>query len=89
MMYPRLDSSNDDLTSELQEGQTPKIIPLFKQPKEKKQEIGMKEYVDTRCNEVAAYVDIQDNKVVAFVINWIKTTFTKDLLEYLNVTKPL
>lgn len=72
MAFPRLDSSQSS-SFVVQENQDQVIIPLHQQPKEEPKEISLKEYVD-----------IQDNKVVAFVINWIKTTFTKDLFEYLN-----
>lgn len=69
MSYPKLNSLQDGSSvQQLEEGQEQKIIPLFKEPEkteeQKKQEKNLK--------IIQEYVDNQDNKVVAFIINWIK-----------------
>lgn len=70
MNYTRLDSSQGKSSAPvLVEGQEQKIIPLFKAPEkteeQKKQEESLK--------AIQEYIDNQDNKVVAFVIGWIKS----------------
>ena len=70
MSYTRLDSSQGKSSAPvLVEGQEQKIIPLFRVPEkteeQKKQEESLK--------AIQEYIDNQDNKVVAFVIGWIKS----------------
>lgn len=58
----------------------PKIIPLL-QPKKEGPEEPKKLEVPA---DTVEYMDIQCNKVAAFIINWIKTTFASDIIKYLQ-----
>ena len=84
-MIQRLDSSKcSTRSSELSEGQTPKIIPLNSQTqsstKTESVEDGIKE--DKKV-DIREYIEAQNNLVVAFLIKWIRGTYTKELLGYL------
>ena len=84
-MIQRLDSSKGSTrSSELPEGQAPKIIPLNSQTQSSTAtesiEDGIKE--DKKV-DILEYIEAQNNLVVAFLIKWIRGTYTKELLGYL------
>lgn len=76
MTHTQLSCFKTENSTRLQEGQEQVITPIHSQPKEEPKEINIKDYVD-----------MQDNNVVTFVINWIKSVFAKDLLEYVNYSE--
>lgn len=79
-MIQRLDSSKcSTRSSELPEGQTPKIIPLNSQSKP----ANTADQVEDKRVDIHSYVEAQNNLVVAFLIKWIRSTYTKELLGYL------
>ena len=84
-MIQRLDSSKcSTRNSELPAGQTQKIIPLNSQTqsstKTESAEDGIKE--DKKV-DILEYIEAQNNLVVAFLIKWIRGTYTKELFGYL------
>ena len=84
-MIQRLDSSKGSTrSSELSEDQAPKIIPLNSRTQSstatESAEDGIKE--DKKV-DIREYIEAQNNLVVAFLIKWIRGTYTKELLGYL------
>lgn len=77
MSFPKLISEQKEAQPFEGEQQiTPLLQPKEEGPKEPKKL--------TVPADTVEYVDIQCNKVVAFLINWIKTVFAKDVIAYLN-----
>lgn len=70
-----LRSSNKGKFDSLIENQT--ITPLIRKEAPKQEVIKIDE-------DVAKFVEQQNNRVVAFLINWIKTIFAKMIIDYLN-----
>ena len=58
---------------ELPEGQAPRIIPLNSRAKQREE----------KKVDIADYIDKQINAVVAFLIKWVRNTYTKELLSFL------
>lgn len=70
-MHPRLTSQGDPVEFDGE----PRIVPLILPQKPKEEE--KKEMT------LAEMIQEQGNRIVAFIINWVKTSYTKDLFEYL------
>ena len=79
-MIQRLDSSKcSTRSSELPAGQTQKIIPLNSRSKP----TNTTNQVEDKKVDIHEYIEAQNNLVVAFLIKWIRGTYTKELLGYL------
>lgn len=79
-MIQRLDSSKcSTQSSELSEGQTQKIISLNSQSKP----ANTADQVENKKADIFSYIEAQNNLVVASLIKWIRSTYTKELLGFL------
>lgn len=84
-MIQRLDSSKGSTrNSELSKGQALKIISLNSQTQSStKTELVEDESKEDKKVDIREYIEAQNNLVVAFLIKWIRGTYTKELLGYL------
>ena len=90
MNHPRLDSSKDKIKEVIEVGEV-KITPLVTEsnPEEDKRNVKIPNPTNIPVMEIPEdpdikqYIENQNNRVVAFVINWIKTVYTKDLMGWL------
>lgn len=71
-MHPRLTSQCDPIEFDGE----PRIVPLILPQKPKEEE--------NKEMTLAEMIQEQGNRIVAFIINWVKTSYTKDLFEYLH-----
>ena len=75
----RLTSNTGEELDPVIENQT--ITPLYRE--EPQQDLPKQEMIVIDEN-TAKFVEQQSNKVVTFLINWIRTAFAKTILDYLN-----
>lgn len=82
MDYPRLDSSNGKSSKAVEVSEVT-ITPLQAETSTTSDQEEDSSEQETGSSDIRQYIEAQNNRVISFIISWIKTNYTKDLLSWI------